>query len=125
MIKLIPEMMYIVIAIAFIILVIFLSWQHVPKQCHTDLNSTSDVVLLNLERCIDNCWKKHDFGRDLENDDCYVINVFVRDRSLTEDDFTNKNYVRINFDSLERLSEHKLKVRYNAIDKEINLVKVE
>lgn len=124
-IKLIPEMMYIVIPIAVIIILIYISWQQVPIKCHTDLNSTSDVVVLNLNRCIENCWKKHGFGDDLETDDCYLIDVYIQDKILTKDDFSRLDYVRVDFDVLEPLSEHKVKIRYNGIEKMINLVKFE
>jgi len=124
-IKLVPEMMYIVIPIAMIIILVYLAWQPVQVECHTDLNSTYDVVLLNLNKCIENCWRKHDFGRDLETDDCYLIDVYIQDRNLTRDDFTPSDYVSIDFDSLEPLSKHKVKIRYDGEERIINLVKLE
>jgi hypothetical protein len=117
--------MYIVIPILAIIVFIYLSWQHVPVECHTDLNSTSDVVLSNLGRCIDNCWKKHDFGVDREVEDCYIINLLIQDKRIVANDFSNRNYVKVYFDSLEPKIYHTIKIRYNPVGKEISLVKVE
>lgn len=118
-------MMYIVIPIVGIIFFVYLSWQHAPTYCHVDLNSTSDVVMLNLGKCIDDCWKKNDFGNDLENTDCYVLNVYVQDRAITRNDFSSRKYVKAYFNSLESLSPHKLKIRYNATEKGIDLVTIE
>lgn len=123
--KLVPEMMYIVIPILALIIFVYLSWQHVPVECHTDLNSTSDVVLLNLKRCIDNCWKKHDFGLDGETEDCYIISLFIQDKSIVGNNFSDRDYVNVYFDSLEPSIEHMIKIRYNATGKEISLVKIE
>jgi len=119
------EMLYIVIPILAIIIFIYLSWQHVPVECNTDLNSTSDVVLVNLKRCIENCWKKHDFGADIETEDCYMINLFIRDKRITQNDFSDHNYVKLYFDSLEPSISYTIKIRYNATGKEISLVKFE
>jgi len=124
-IKLVPEMMYIIIPIAAILLFIYLAWQQVQVECHTDLNSTSDVVLLNLNRCVENCWKKHGFGDDLEVDDCYSIYVFIQDKELTKDDFIRLDYLMVDFDVLEPLSEHKVKIRYDGTERIIKLVKLE
>jgi hypothetical protein len=118
-------MIYIVIPILAVIVFIYLSWQHVSVECHTDLNSTSDLVLSNLERCIDNCWKKHDFGSDREVEDCYTINLFIQDKRIAGNDFSNRNYVKVYFDSLEPKIYHTIKIRYNPVGKEISLVKVE
>ena len=108
-----------------IIILVYLAWQQVQVECHTDLNSTYDVVLLNLNKCINNCWKKHDFGRDLETDDCYLIDVYIQDRGLKKDDFTPLDYVRIDFDELEPLFKHKVKIRYDGDERIIILVKLE
>jgi len=124
-IKLVPEMMYIVIPVVMIIILVYLAWQQVQVKCHTDLDSTSDTVLLNLNKCIENCWRKHDFGRDLETDDCYLIDVHIKDKELTRDDFTPFDYLRIDFDVLEPFSKHKVKIRYDGKERVINLVKLE
>ena len=124
-IKLVPEMMYIVIPISMIIILIYLAWQQVQVECHTDLNATSDVVLLNLKKCIENCWKKHGFGEDREIDDCYLIDVYIQDRDLTRDDFIFLDFVMVDFDVLEPLSEHKVKIRYDGTERIIKLVKLE
>ena len=124
-IKLVPEMMYIVIPVAMIIVLIYLAWQQVQIECHTDLNSTSDAVLVNLNKCIKNCWNKHDFGRDLLTDDCYLIDVFIQDVDLTKDDFIPLDYLRVDFDRLEHSSEHKIKIRYDGDERKIILVKLE
>lgn len=108
-----------------IIILVYLAWQQVQVECHTDLNSTHDVVLLNLNKCIENCWRKHDFGRDLETDDCYLIDVFIQDKNLTENDFTPLDYVNVTFNVLEPLFEHKVKIRYDGNGRIISLVKLE
>jgi len=124
--KIVPEMMYIVIPILAIVIFIYLSWQHVSVECHTDLNSTSDIVLVNLKRCIDNCWKKHDFGTDREVEDCYVMNLLIQgDKNIIGNDFSDRNYVRVYFDSLEPSIYYTIKIRYNPTGKEISLVKIE
>ena len=119
------EMLYIVIPILAITIFIYLSWQHVSVECHTDLNSTSDVVLVNLKRCVENCWKKHDFGADREVEDCYIMNVFIKDKRIEGKDFFDHDYVKVYFGSLEPLRYHTIKIRYNATGGEISLVKVE
>ena len=108
-----------------ITILVYLAWQQVQVECHTDLNSTSDTVLLNLNRCIENCWKKHDFGRDLVTDDCYLIDVYIQDKELTRDDFTRLDYVNVTFNVLEPFSKHKVKIRYDGEERIINLVKFE
>lgn len=118
-------MIYIVIPILVVIVFIYLSWQHVSVECHTDLNSTRDVVLLNLEKCIDNCWKKHDFGSDREVEDCYIMNLFIQDKHIVANDFSNRNYVQASFDSLEPYMNHTIKIRYDSAKKGIDLVKIE
>ena len=123
--RLVTEMMYIVIPILAVIIFIYLSWQHTPIECHTDLNSTSSIVLENLKRCIDNCWERHDFGSDRETEDCYVINLFIQNKDITKNDFSDRNYVKLYSDSLEHSREQTIKIRYNATAKEICLVKVE
>lgn len=124
-VKLVPEMMYIVIPIVMIIILVYLAWQQVQVECHTDLNASSDVVLLNLNKCIENCWRKHDFGRDLITDDCYLINIYIQDKELTKEDFTPLDYLRIDFDVLEPFFKHKVKIRYDGDERIINLVKLE
>ena len=101
---------------------IYLAWQQVPVECHTDLNSTADVVLLNLNKCVENCWKKHGFGNDLDVDDCYLIDVFIQDKELKKDDFTKLDYIKVDFDSLEPLFKHKVKIRYSGNERIISLI---
>ncbi len=118
------EIIYVLIPVIAAVIFIYLSWQHVSVQCHTYLNSTSKVVLLNLKRCAENCWKKHDFGSDLENDDCYLINVLVQDVGLSKNDFSDHAYVKL-YSDIQPSIEQKIKIRYNATGNEVSLVKIE
>ena len=124
-IKLVPEMMYIIIPVAMTIVLVYLAWQQVQVECHTDLNSSYDAVLVNMKKCIEECWKKHDYGGDLKTDDCYLIDVYIQDKELMEDDFPPFDYLRIDFDVLEPFSGHKVKIRYDGDERKIILVKLE
>ncbi len=120
-IRAVPGLFYIIIAVATIIIFIMLMWQHVPQKCYEELNGTSVRVTDNLEKCADMCWRKHDFGSDLENDDCYIINVFVQDGNISKQDFENE-FIQVYFDKIEKEKLYKIKIRYNATGPEISLI---
>ena len=120
-IRAVPGLFYIIIAVATIIIFMMLMWQHVPQKCYEELNGTSVRVTDNLEKCADMCWRKHDFGSDLENDDCYIINVFVQDGNISKQDFENDN-LHVYFDRIESGKQYKIKIRYNATGPEISLI---
>lgn len=128
-IKTVPGMIFIIISILVIITLIYLASQQNPEYCFTDLNATSDVILLNVKNCVNICWKRHDFGNDIETEDCYLMDVFIQDKDLITEDFEKyfprNSFVKIYFDDLKSLSQQKIKIRYNATGKEISLVKVE
>jgi len=120
-IRAVPGLFYIIIAVATIIIFMMLMWQHVPQKCYEELNGTSVRVIDNLEKCADMCWRKHDFGSDLENDDCYIINVFVQDDNISKQDFENDD-LHVYFDQIESGKQYKIKIRYNATGPEISLI---
>jgi hypothetical protein len=123
--KLLTSLLFIVVAIAAIIVYISISWQSFPKECKTLLVGNSYSVLGSLKACVDNCWSKHDFGGDVYSDDCYVVsinstNTLSRDRM---EGYLNKPAnTKVYFESLEKNVEHKIKIRYNSTGKEISLV---
>ena len=124
-VKLIPEVLYFLIALALIVVIIGMSWESMENRCVTTLNATHDLVVLNLERCIENCWRKHDYGRDLNVEDCYLVTLFIQDEPLNSEDLLKKEYTLPEFDSLDELRVHKLLIRYEPSLKKIVVREVE
>jgi len=119
-IRAVPGMFHLIVAIAVIVIFMILMWQHVPQKCYEELNGTSVRVKDNLEKCADMCWRRHNFGSDLENDDCYVIDVFVQDFDIVKQDFESE-FIQVYFDKIEKEKLYKIKIRYNATGPEISL----
>lgn len=119
--RMVTELMFILIPIATVLIFIKLGWLQMSVSCPRSLNSTADVVISNLYKCIDECWKKHDFGSDLESEDCYVIDVFVQDRDVAPEELSRRNYVRTYFYGLWAGVECRVKIRYNATGREISV----
>lgn len=125
--KLVVQIIFIIIPIVVIIFFILLTWEHAPIYCYTNLNGTANAVISNLNTCINECWKKHDFGSDIIIDDCYIINVWIQDRIITNSEIEklNKN-VKIYWENqLDPKTEYVIKIRYNYTGNEISLIKVE
>jgi hypothetical protein len=122
--RMLTSLIFIIVPIVAIIVYISISWQSFPKECKTILGGNSFSVLGNLKVCVDNCWSKHDFGKDLYSDDCYVISINSTD-SLDKDKmekFLGKpSNTKVYFEFLEKNVEHKVKIRYNSTGKEISL----
>jgi hypothetical protein len=122
--KLLTAFIFIIVPIAAVIVYISLSWQFFPKECKINLAGSSLSVLGNLKTCVDNCWSKHNFGKDVYSDDCYLISVNASS-SLSKDEmenFLNKSANAKIYFELEENVEHKIKIRYNSTVKEISLV---
>ena len=120
-IRAVPGMFHLIVAIAVIVIFMILMWQHVPQKCYEELNGTSVRVEDNLEKCADMCWRRHNFGSDLENDDCYIIDVFVQDSDILKQDFESE-FIQVYFDKIEKEKLYKIKIRYNATGPEISIL---
>lgn len=123
--KLLTALLFIIVAIAAILVYISISWQSFPKECKTDLAGRSSSILGNLKTCVDNCWSKHDFGGDLNSDDCYVISINSTSsisKDMMEKYLNKPATTKVYFETLEANVENKIKVRYNSTVKEISLV---
>jgi len=124
--KLAVNMMLIVIPIVAILFFILLSWQHISPHCWTELNASKDTILNSLKKCVNICWSKHDFGSDPTTDDCYVIDLFIKDRSISEKELNNlgnnvKSYLN---PVLQKETQYKIKIRYDYSKNEISFVNV-
>jgi hypothetical protein len=123
--KILTAFMFIVVPILAIIVYISISWQIFPKECKTIVAGGSFSVLGNLKTCVDNCWSKHDFGRDVYSDDCYIISANSSSsisKSRMETFLSKPANVKVYFESLEEDIEYKVKIRYNSTGKEISLI---
>lgn len=122
--KVVINTILIVIPIAAILFFIYLSWQNVSTICWEDLNGSKDAILNSLRKCINNCWKKHDFGSEPVIEDCYVIKLWSNDRPISSEDIQKLDiYVKsyLNFVLLEKTS-YKIKIRYNYTGNEISVI---
>jgi hypothetical protein len=116
-------MLLIVISIAAIIFFISLSWRTLPLRCWEDLNGSKKDILASLKICAKNCWSKHNFGKDITIDDCYIITIFSQDKYIEKKDFQSLDEnIKSYLDALYKNTPYKIKVRYNYTGKEIYLV---
>ena len=77
-----------------------------------------------MKQCVDKCWSSHNYGQDIYNEDCYVIDVKISEdvtKSSLEAGLEEKS-VNIYFELLEKDTNYKLKIRYNASAPEISLL---
>ena len=95
-------------------------WKTAPQECYTEINGTYDRVITNVQKCADLCWRKHDYGKDLDNDDCFVVNVYSENGNVTKTDLENE-YIKCYFDVVEQGKSYRLKIRYDASVPEISL----
>lgn len=119
-------MLLIVITIAALIVIINISWKTVPQKCWDNLNGSKEDILSVLKVCANNCWSKHDFGRDNIIDDCYTINIFSLDKNIEKKDIENldKNFKSYLDPVLLKKTQYLIKVRYNYTGSEISFVNV-
>lgn len=125
--RLLTSMIFIVVAIAAIIIYLTISWQSIPKECKTTIWGNGLSVLGGVKTCIENCWSKHNFGSDIYNDDCYVVSINSTS-TLNKDSIEkilDKPKVKVYFNSLTKNVEYQIKVRYNSTGKEISLTSFE
>jgi len=121
-IKTVPEMMFIIIAIFSIIALILIAQHTRPSYCSTDMNTTSSAVMSNLKKCIDICWKKHDFGSDPTLEDCYLITLSTTDFPIKKSQLDILENVKVNWDyDLVPSQEYKILVRYSYSAQKIEL----
>lgn len=124
----ITTLFLIVVPIAAILIYITIAWQlyRSSVKCYTNLNGSSHYVLSSLRDCVEKCWSKHGFGEDTYNDDCYLIEIFLKDplkKAEIEGFLSSTAPTKAYFDLLEEGVEHKLKVRYNFTGPEISLIR--
>ncbi len=119
-------MMLIAITIAAVLFFISLSWKSIPVDCWEDLNGSKNAILNSLKKCVDKCWSKHDFGAEPVIDDCYVVNLWINDRTISETDLSNleknvRSYLGYN---LLKETKYSVKIRYNYTGNEISFIGV-
>ncbi len=123
--KIVIDLIFIAIPIAAIIIFVSLSWKTVPTKCWQDLNGSKINIISSLRSCVEKCWSKHEFGKDLSSDDCYIINVFSNDYEIENKDIENiENYVVSYLDSLAPNTPYTIKLRYNSANKQIEFINV-
>ena len=92
-------------------------------KCWEDLNGSKKDILASLKFCAKNCWSKHDFGKDITIDDCYIITIFSQDKDIEKKDIQSLDEnIKSYLDTLYKNTPYKIKVRYNYTGKEISLV---
>ncbi|MEM5777352.1 MAG: hypothetical protein QXJ06_02790 [Candidatus Aenigmatarchaeota archaeon] len=124
--KLVIGMLLIVITIAALIAIINISWKTVPQKCWENLNGSKEDIISALKVCAQNCWSKHDFGKDNTIDDCYTINIFSLDKNIEKKDIEtlDKNFKSYLDPVLFKETQYIIKIRYNYTGKEISFVNV-
>lgn len=121
--RLLTSLIFIVVPIVAIIVYVSISYQFLPKECKMELVGDINSILGNLKICVDNCWSKHNFGKDIYSDDCYVVLINSTkplDKNRIEKFLGN---TKVYFDFLEENVEHRIKIRYNSTGKEISLIR--
>lgn len=121
--KILTSLILIFVAVFAIYVYISFLYQTQTKTCEESLSGSKLHILSSLKVCVENCWSKHDFGRDIYNDDCYIIRINPSEKiekSETESFFSIP--VKTYFDFLEKGYNYTIKVRYNYTGQEISLV---
>ena len=79
---------------------------------------------MNLNKCVELCWKRHNFGEDTTVDDCYSITIWINDRPIEKDELEKlSENVKVYWnDDLEPKFNYNIKIRYNYTGKEISLI---
>lgn len=124
--KILMSIILILIAVFAVYIYITILYQSQSKTCEEFLTGSKYSVLSSLKACIENCWGKHDFGKDIYNDDCYIVRISSSERiekSEIESFFSIP--VKTYFDFLEKNQNYTIKVRYNYTGQEISLVEFE
>ncbi|MEM5794262.1 MAG: hypothetical protein QXS48_01545 [Candidatus Aenigmatarchaeota archaeon] len=120
-------MSMILIMVAVFAVYIYISFLYSPsKTCEEFLTGSKYKILTSLKVCVENCWSKHDFGKDVYNDDCYIVRISSSEKiekSEIESFFLIP--VKAYFDFLEKDQNYTIKVRYNYTGEEISLVEFE
>ncbi|MGC8812426.1 MAG: hypothetical protein ACP5O8_02455 [Candidatus Aenigmatarchaeota archaeon] len=121
--KILISMILIFVAILAVYVYIAILSQSQPKTCEEFLSGSKYSILSSLKACVENCWSKHDFGKDVYNDDCYTVRINPSER-IEKSEIENFFSIRVKayFDSLEKDYNYTVKVRYNYTGQEISLV---
>ncbi|MFH8109296.1 MAG: hypothetical protein QXO95_01980 [Candidatus Aenigmatarchaeota archaeon] len=116
-------MILIIAAVFSVYLYVLFLYSSQQKACNEFLSGNKQSVLGSLKNCIENCWSKHDFGKDIYNDDCYIVRINSSERiEKTEMENFPSVKVRAYFNSLEKYYSYVIKIRYNYTGQEISLV---
>lgn len=107
------KLMFLLIGLAAITIFVVIMWQTVPSYCDEEINGTYTRVITNIQKCADQCWRKHDYGTDLENDDCFILSVYSEDENILKQDLENE-YINLYFNVIEAGKIYRLKIRYDA-----------
>jgi len=114
--KMLTQVIYVVVAIAAIIVFVLLVQQTKVEECSQVIHSSALEALGKLRVCVNNCWSKHDFGRSTMNEDCYVIN-FTSSGSIDKDTAEKilSNPAKVSFlVDVQPNVETIIRVRYNS-----------
>jgi hypothetical protein len=123
--ELLKQMIYLVVPIVAIIVFISIAWNFSGQSCKPNIGGGNSIILASLQKCVESCWSKHDFGADLYIDDCFVVNVTTAnqmDKDNMESSMNKTIPVKVYFDLLEANKTYKIKIKYNSTGKEISLV---
>ena len=117
------KLFFIIIPILGVSLLIMFAKNQIPDSCFDDLEGNRDIILNNLKKCADVCWKKHDFGNDKFNEDCYVIKITPNPGKISEEDlnsFYPDAVSEVGFDLEEGIT-YRLLMRYDGSKPEIRI----
>jgi hypothetical protein len=123
--KLLTSLIFIIVPIVALIIFITIAWKTVPKDCMTNLGGNSFSILGYLKTCVDNCWSKHDYGKGIYSDDCYIVSVNSSTslgKNKMEDFLKTPATTKVYFDQLGSNTKYKLKLRYNSSAPEISII---
>jgi hypothetical protein len=121
--KILMTLILIFVAIFAVYIYISILSQSQPKACEEFLSGSEYNILSSLKACVENCWSKHDFGKDIYNEDCYSVRINPSER-IEKDEIEKFFSIRVKayFDFLEKNYNYTIKVRYNYTGQEISLV---
>ncbi len=124
--KILISIILILVAVFAVYVYISILYQTQTKKCEEFLGGSSYQVLSSLKACVENCWSKHDFGKDIYNEDCYIVRIKTSERiEKSEIEGFFPIPVKAYFDFLEKDYNYTIKVRYNYTGQEISLVEFE
>jgi hypothetical protein len=123
-VKSVYRVLFIVIPLVGVLVLIMFASNQLPSHCSETVSGDKRLIVSTLSDCASNCWRKHDFGQDLEAEDCLVIQVTPVGFTLENSDLESIHEdAKTQFDfDLEDNTTYRLLLRYNPSEPEISII---